>query len=125
MSKPLDSLLSHDPGESQNVSMSKDINGCVKTSEKVVKYRIRFAVYSSHKKCDVEAMMAMKKDKACKWFHNSVKKHACVKPSQHSFAQDGGGQKKMSLNFPFVMIVCTQRWLLAKTVERLTLSLSL
>ena len=82
MSKPLDSLLSHDPGESKNVSISKDINGCVKTSEKVVKYWICFVINSSHKKCEVEAMMAMKKDKACKWFHHSVRKHACVKPSQ-------------------------------------------
>ena len=66
VSEPLDSLSSHDPGESQNVSVSKDVNGCVKNSEKVVKYRTRFVINSSYKLCDVEAMMAIKKDDACK-----------------------------------------------------------
>ena len=94
MSQPLDSFLSHDPGENQNVSMSKDINSCVKTSAKVEKYRTRFVINSSYKLCDVEAMMAMKKEKACKWFHSSVTNQASVNPSQYSFAQDGGRQKK-------------------------------
>ena len=74
--------------------MSKDINGGVKTSEKGVKYRTRFVINSSYKPCHVEAMMAMKKDNACKCFQICMRKHASVKPSWLSFAQDGHRQKQ-------------------------------
>ena len=101
VSKPRDSLLPHDPDVCQNVSVSKDINGAVKTSDKVAKFRTRFVINSSYKPCDVEAMMAMKKDTVCKWFHNSVRKHACVQSSRLSFAQDGGGQKQNAPQISF------------------------
>ena len=94
-------LLPHDPDVCQNVSVSKDINGGVKTSDKVAKYRTRFVINSSYKPCDVEAMMVMKKDTVCKWFHNSVRMHASVKSSRLSFAQDGGGQKQNAPQISF------------------------
>ena len=50
------------------MSVAKDINSCVKNSEEVVKYRTRFVINSSYKLCDVDAMMAIKKDNACNGF---------------------------------------------------------
>ena len=125
MSKPWGSLLSHDPVERQNVSVSKDTNSVLKTLEKGVRYRTRMVINSSYKLCDVEAMMAMKKDNACKWFHNAMRKHLLLNPVGTVLHKMAADKNKTPLNLPSVMVVYIQKLLLSQPVERLILSLSM